>query len=161
MMKRVIDVSTGKVKVGRKAAILKTMAIGSCIVVGAYEGVKCIGGMAHIMLPGKAPANKKTFEKTRYAADAIDVLLSRMARLGMRGHNRNIEIVVVGGGNVLKRDDDSICTDNIKSTLDLLRKNDLKVRTKVVGGFVRRSLTLDVENGIFSYTEGNGGKIRL
>ena len=36
-MKEVVDVNTGEVKIGRKKTILRSIAIGSCIVIAAYD----------------------------------------------------------------------------------------------------------------------------
>ncbi len=54
-MEKIVNVSTGEVKVGRKGEILKSTAIGSCVVIAAYDSERNIGIMAHVMLPGRAP----------------------------------------------------------------------------------------------------------
>ena len=155
---KVIDIQIGQVKAGSGKVILQSKAIGSCIALVAYDATKHIGALAHIMLPGRAPA-KKAAEKNKYAADAIDAILDKMAALGSK--KDNIGITLVGGGNILKREDDTICNANIESTLELLGKKDLKVRAQAVGGTVRRSVFLDVERGIVHYTEGDGGEKHL
>ncbi|MHC4483370.1 MAG: chemotaxis protein CheD, partial [Planctomycetota bacterium] len=114
-MKKTIDVNTGEVKVGGEKIVLRSLAIGSCIVIAAYDFKKKIGAMAHVMLPGRAP--KKTLQKTKYAADAVDEMVSRMTRAG--SNEGDIEACLVGGGNVLKKKDETICKDNIESTTQL------------------------------------------
>jgi len=158
-MKKIIDVQIGEVEVGRGKVILKSKAIGSCIAVLAYDATKNIGAMAHVMLPGSAPANKEPNERTKYAANAIDAMVSRMGHLGSK--NDDLEVVLVGAGNVLNRKDDTICKDNIESTLELLRKKHLKVSAQAVGGINRRSASLDVERGIISYSESDSSEIQL
>ncbi len=155
-MKRIIDVQIGQVKAGRGKVILQSKAIGSCIAIAAYDATKNIAALAHVMMPGSAPVNKELCEKTKYAADAIDAIISQITRLGAK--NGDIEVVLVGGANVLKRKDDTICRDNIESTLELLGKKGLKVRAQAVGGTNRRSVSLDVENGKVFYTEGEGNE---
>lgn len=150
-MKESVDVNTGEVKVGGKEVILRSTAIGSCIVIAAYDFSRKTGAMAHIMLPGSAP--KKTLEKTKYAADAIDEIINRMMRTG--SNMCDIEACLVGGGNVLKKKDDTICQDNIESTTQLLEKKHIPVRASVLGGTKRKGLLLDVESGSFFYTEGD------
>lgn len=151
-MKETIDVNTGEVKVGGENIVLRSLAIGSCIVIAAYDFKKKIGAMAHVMLPGRAP--KKALEKTKYAADAIDEMVIRMTRAG--SNKGDIEVCLVGGGNVLKKEDDTICKDNIESTTQLLEKKHIPVRTAILGGIERKGVFLDVESGGISYTEGNG-----
>ena len=157
-MKKVIDVQIGEVKAGRGKLILQSKAIGSCVVIIAYDARRNIGSLAHFMLPGRAPA-KKTIEKTKYAADAIDAIVSRMARLGSK--KDDIEAVLVGGGNILNREDDTICQANIESATQILKEKNIPVRAQAVGGTARRSVALGVERGIVSYSEGNSGETEL
>jgi chemotaxis protein CheD len=158
-MKKTIDAQLGDVRVGGKNTILKSNAIGSCIAVAACDPTTGIGAMAHIMLPGAAPEDKKAEEKTKYAANAIDTMLTKLERLGSK--NDNIEIALVGGGNVLNRDDDTICNDNIESVLELLCRKNLKIKAQALGGTHRRSVTLDIERASIFYSEGNGGETLL
>jgi len=158
-MKKTIDAQIGEVRVGGKNTILKSNAIGSCVAVVACDAAAGIGAISHIMLPGAAPEDKKAEEKTRYAANAIDVMLTKMERLGSK--NGNIEIALVGGGNVLNRDDDTICKDNIESVLELLRMKNLKIKAQALGGTCRRSVTLDIESASIFYSESNDSETLL
>ena len=153
---KVSDVQIGQVKAGRGKVILQSKAIGSCVAIVAYDATKHIGALAHIMLPGRAPAKKKREERTKYAANAIDAIVSKMSKLGSK--KDDIEATLVGGGNILNREDDTICNANIESTLGLLEKKGLNVRAKAVGGIARRSVSLNVERGIVSYTEGDSSE---
>jgi len=158
-MWRIIDVQIGEIRVAKGKAVLKSKAIGSCIAIAAYDTTKNIGALAHVMLPGRAPAGKKGSERTKYATDAIEAMVRQMNDLGSR--SSDIEVVLVGGANVLNRKDDTICKDNIKSTLKLLREKQMKVKARAIGGTNRRSVSLDVEHGSVSYTESNGGEMQL
>ncbi len=150
-MKRIIDVHTGEVKAGGKDTILKSNAIGSCVVIAAYDPTKKLGALAHVMLPGAVPEGK-TFQRTRYAADAIQEMISRMTHL--EANKDDIEVCLVGGGNVLKKEDDTICQENIASVVELLDEKRIKIEAKAVGGTERRSISLDVKNGTIHYTKG-------
>ena len=151
-MKNIIEVNTGEVKACQEEEILKSSAIGSCVVITACDSKKKAGAMAHVMLPGKSPKESSS-DRTRYAADAIDTMIKELISLG--ANRDDIEICLVGGANVLKRSDDTIGKDNIESVLELSRKNRLKIRAKAVGGTVRRSVSFDVENGSVSYAEAD------
>ena len=157
-MTKIVDVQIGQVKAGKGKVILQSKAIGSCVAIVAYDATKNVGALAHVMLPGAAPAKKKV-EKTKYTANAIDAIVNKMSKLGSK--KDDIEVVLVGGGNILNREDDTICKDNIESTLKLLSEKQLKVKAQAVGGTARRSVSLDVEHGIVSYAEGNGGEKQL
>ena len=153
-MIEIVDVNTGDIVLGEGNVILRSVALGSCIVVVAYDSKKKIGAIAHIMLPDKAPEN--ILEKTRYAADAIDEMIGRMLKKGSK--HSNIEVCLVGGSNVLKRKDDTICEANIESVTQVLRKKKISVKSKVLGGTERKSVFLDVENGKIFYVEGECGE---
>ena len=150
-MRKFIDVGTGQVELARGNVILRSVAIGSCVVVVAYDSVRRVGALAHVMLPGKAPCSK-TAERTRYTADAIDELISQMTEAD--SHLGNIETALVGGGNVLKKQDDTVCRDNIESTISLLDQKNIPIRAAVLGGIQRKGVYLDVQSGCISYTQG-------
>jgi chemotaxis protein CheD len=158
-MNGIIDVQIGQVKAIRGQVTLKSSAIGSCIALAACDPVNKIAAMAHIMLPDRAPANKSSNEKTKYACDAIDMLFDKMAELGST--NENVKVTVLGGANVLQKEDDTICNANIKSTLDYLSQKHLEVVATATGGVIRRNVWLDTESGVISYSEGDGGKKQL
>jgi chemotaxis protein CheD len=158
-MERIVDVQIGEVKVAQGNAILRSTAIGSCIAIVACDSLRKIGALAHIMLPGRAPARKAAAEKNKYASDAIEAIVEKMGKLGSA--TEDIEVAVVGGANILGREDDTICKDNIKSVLELLAEKGLKIKARAVGGTERRSVSLDIESGIVLCTEGNGRETPL
>jgi chemotaxis protein CheD len=152
-MKNHIHVSTGEVNAAKETTILMSAAIGSCVVIAAYDVANKIGALAHIMLPGTSPF-KRTSDRTRYAEDAIEEMIGMMTGLGT--DRENIEVCLVGGANVLKRKDDTIGQDNIDSVTELLTKQNIDIKAKVVGGFERMSVTLNVENGTIYHSIGDG-----
>lgn len=158
-MAEIIDVQIGQVKAASGQAILKSSAIGSCIAVAACDPSNKTAAVAHIMLPGRAPAGKAGSEKTKYAHDAIDAMVDKMAQFGSTAHK--IKVAVLGGANVLQRADDSICQANIESTLDYLQKKHLEVVATATGGTVRRNVWLDIDSRTIYYTEGDSSKRQL
>lgn len=156
-IKRVEDVGVGRVVVTRQKIVLRAMALGSCIGAAAYDHSRRIGGIAHIMLPGNAP--DKAAEKTRYAANAIDRILGQMMEMG--SILSDVQVCLVGAGNVLRRDDDTICRSNVDSVQRILENRGIDVKASALGGTQRRSVSLDIESGDICYTEGNGGKTLL
>jgi chemotaxis protein CheD len=139
------EVSTGEVRTGRSGEIIIASALGSCIAVIIYDPVMRIGGLAHIMLPGKAPSGIGGRKRLRYAYDAIDELLYRLNAMGT--DKQELRICIAGGGNVLRRDDDVICEMNLRSVLKILRQKGLTIKTSSTGGYERRKVSLDVSAG--------------
>ncbi len=148
-MEEIIDVNTGEVRTARNKTTLRAMAIGSCIVITGYDRNNKAGAMAHIMLPGSAP--EKESQKSKYAADAVDELIKQMPR----GQTSDIEVCLVGGGNVLQKDNDTICERNIESVTELLKEKGISVIASALGGMERRTVRLDVETGTVTYSEGD------
>ena len=146
---------TGEVKAGNKDTILKSSAIGSCIVITAYDKHSQTGALAHIMLPGNAPENRD-LQKNRYASDAINELINILKLNG--ANENNIEVFLAGGANILKRKDDNIGQDIIVSVEELLAKRKIKIKAKSLGGTMRRSVSLDVEYGKVYYSVGDGAE---
>jgi chemotaxis protein CheD len=143
-MKQVLDVNTGEVKAGTGESALRSIAIGSCVVVAAYDFKRKIGAMAHVMLPGNAPEN--SIDKTKYAANAIEELINMITPEDSK--QCNIEACLVGAGNVLKKEDDTICDANIRSTAQILKEKHIPVRASVLGGTNRKSIFMDIENWV-------------
>ncbi len=168
---KLFDVQTGEIKVCGNECVLKSGAIGSCVVVVAYDTHKKLGGVAHIMLPGKsrplkegntvtpvqckgAKASDIDIEKTRYAVDAIDYLAQKIQEMGSK--LENLEVCLIGGANVLKREGDTIGRDNILSVKKLLNLKNIKIVAESLGGTERRSMSLEVSTGTVRFTQGDG-----
>lgn len=146
-----VDVDTGEVKVCRGAGgILRAPALGSCVAVFAYERSLRAGGLAHVMLPGKAAPGYA--QKTRYAVDAIARLVALMQGQGCR--REDLEFHLVGGANVLGEGD--IPDQVIASVLDVMWEQDLCVCGKRLGGFERRSALMEAATGRILFSEGDG-----
>lgn len=152
MDKQTIYVMTGEVKIGNKDAILKSGAIGSCIVIIAYDKLCQVAVMAHIMLPEKAP-EIKSLQKNRYAGNAIEELVNLFALNGT--NENNIEVCLAGGANVLERKDNNIGQEIIVSVKKLLKERGIKIKTESLGGIMRRSVSLNGETGCVNFTIGD------
>ncbi len=156
-MPEYIDVNTGQVVVTSKAYILRSMAIGSCIVVSAYDMKAKIAGMAHIMLPGSSRGVE--MGKYRYAEDAIMHLLHLMTVSG--SVREDIDICLVGAGNVLADEKDTVCSMNICSVSSILDRENLRVKASCLGGFERKAMYLNTINGRVKYSCGDSDKMLL
>ena len=53
-----IDVLTGGIAARKNTGIIRVSALGSCIAVIMHDKKNKIGGIAHIMLPGKSPESR-------------------------------------------------------------------------------------------------------
>ncbi|MCM8787577.1 MAG: chemotaxis protein CheD [Candidatus Omnitrophica bacterium] len=145
-----IYVSTGEVFVTKHKVKLKTEGIGSCIAVVSYDETENVGALTHIMHAGSW-RQKSIHYNTKYAEDALEVMLYRMRRLGAK----QIEACLVGGGNVLGDLNDTVCSSNITSVRDILLHNKIKIVAQAVGGSVRRGVCFDISCSTVYYYEGD------
>lgn len=152
-MDTIIDVSTGEVALSADGEILHASAIASCIAVVMIDPGTNVTGLAHIMLPGES-AHRKGHVRTRYAADAIDELIRRMSGSGAR--KRNIVACIAGGGNVLQRENDTICESNLRSVRELLEEKNIRIAAESVGGTARRRVMLDPAGRKVMCSTGDG-----
>ena len=92
-MKRSISIHIGGFHASREPTVIETL-LGSCVAVCLYDSVARIGGMNHILLPGKA--DLKHFDNVaRYAINAMELLINRImtprgqkTRLDSKGFRR-------------------------------------------------------------------------
>lgn len=149
--KKVKYALTGEVKFGDKDNILDSGAVGSCIVVTAYDRKNMIGGMAHIMLPGASPEQEE--EKTKYAHDALIELFKKIDP-----DKNELEICVIGGANVLQKEDDRICENIQQSVTELLKERKITINKMSLGGTQRRSVSFRIYDGSVYCSTGNENK---
>ncbi|MCP4709506.1 MAG: chemotaxis protein CheD [Planctomycetes bacterium] len=157
-MRNIINVQIGEIQAARGNAVLETSGIGSCIAIAAYDPPHKAGALAHIMLPGRCP-QKNVSQKHRYAEDAIDGIMEIMSDFGAK-HN-TLVIALAGGANVLQKTEDTISTNNINSALNYLAEQGLTVTAHSLGGNDRRSLSLNLEQGIILYSHGDRRRLLL
>lgn len=151
-----IDVETGEVKVAKDAVSLRSLAIGSCIVAAVFDRSEGVGGLAHIMLPGRSlKANEEN--KTKYAEDAIDDLLKKLEDLGVK--REALKVNLIGGADVIAQGD--VPVKLVNSVLGYLRKSGIRIVRQRLGGTQRRSIILDTGTGRMFFTEGDGAEKEL
>lgn len=145
------DVSTGELKTIYGKGLLRAVAIGSCIVISCYHHAQKIGVMSHVMLPGRSPAASAM--PTKYAENAIEEIDRIFSN--HRCFHEDVDICLIGAGNVLHKSDDFICGDNIESVTSTLQKYGYKPAASALGGFDRKSVKMYVDKGVVYITRGD------
>lgn len=151
-------VTSGKLATGAKKGVIRTSPLGSCVAVIAYDAFTKIGGIAHIMLPGESPDNKKE-EENKYTHNAIINLLNALTLLGTA--EVNLEFCLVGGANVLKNENDHIAKNVSTCVVDFLEQKKLIVKKTALCGYQRRTATLNLGSGVVSFTVGDSSEMIL
>lgn len=81
-VKQKVFINTGDSFASRDPVIISTL-LGSCVAVCLFDPVARIGGMNHILLPGKS--DMKKFNATaRYGVNAMEILITQMMKLGTK-----------------------------------------------------------------------------
>ena len=145
---------TGEIAIGSDNELLVSTPLGSCIAIIAYDKKNKIGGIAHVMLPGKAPNNSKN--ENRYAENAFSNLFKQLTELDYK--NKKFDLCLVGGANVLKKQQETICDDILESIKNIVSRNKINLVISKVGGYKRRSVSLDISTGIANYTVGDSSQ---
>ena len=164
------NVATGHLATGTKNGIISSSPLGSCVAVIAYDKTSKTGGIAHTMLPGKSQREDKA-EENKYAQNAIENLLDELKSLG--GKKANIEICLVGGANVMRKEKDTIADNLIFSICEITERENLNIKRISLGGYERRTAKLNLHTGsviftlgdkseaeLFNFINGNTGKMR-
>ena len=151
-------VATGYMTTGSKNGVIRSTPLGSCVAVIAYDKTKKTGGMAHIMLPGKSPTKDKA-EENKYAENAIANLLDALKSLG--SNKANIDICLVGGANVLRKENETIADNLILNIIEILEQEKLSINATSLGGYERRTAKLCLHSGRVTFTHGDKSEAEL
>lgn len=152
------NVATGCLATGSGHGMISTSPLGSCVAVVAYDKTSKTGGIAHIMLPGKSPKESK-LEENKYAENAIANLLMELKLLGAA--KTSIEICLVGGANVLRKENDTIAKNVVSCIFETLEKINIMIKETSLGGYERRTAKLCVHSGIVTFTIGDKNEEEL
>ena len=130
----------------KKADVLKTFALSSCVGVTMYCPKKYVAGMIHIALPNHTIGTSIS-KPGHYASLGIPLLLDKMNReFGCK--KNDLVIQIFGGANSLYVNDNFLIGKrNLNAITKLLHKMELKYSVREVGGHISRTLEMDVATG--------------
>jgi chemotaxis protein CheD len=131
-----------------REVVLSTYALGSCIGLVAYEPVRRIGGILHLMLPDSAISPEKAAAHPAMFADTgLPEFFGQLSAFGLRPGA--LKLFVAGGANVIAGEDTfRIGERNMKATIEYLGRNGFRVARTETGGSVNRTLHLDIATGL-------------
>jgi len=150
-MKPEIEISAGEIALRSSGETLKTTPLGSCMAIAGYSTETSTGILAHIMLPGEAPANYPL--KNRYSANAIRAIIGRIRNRGL--DPAVFQYTASGAANVMGKTDDTLTKSVAAEVLSGMQKNDMRIIRKSVGGFKRRVIKLNLAGGIVYQSIGD------
>ncbi|MCK4625133.1 MAG: chemotaxis protein CheD [Phycisphaerae bacterium] len=146
-MKHIVGIADMKIS-SEPGDIVVTHALGSCLGISAYDPIKHVGGIVHVMMPTstlnpeKAKANPYMFIDTGIPAFFRELY-------GAGGVKRQIVVKVAGGANVHNASGDrfAIGKKNFIMLRKIFWKNGVLIESADVGGTCARTMYLDMSNG--------------
>ena len=139
-MAQLVKVGMADYKVGRSPSTLISYGLGSCIGVSLYDPVKKIGGLLHIMLPDSTQArssdNPAKFADTGIPLMINDVVAKIAGGAQMFSFSNATDIMRVGNRNAL-------------TCKQILKRNGIKVIAEDTGGTYGRTVSIDLETGLY------------
>lgn len=123
-----------------------TTFLGSCVSACLYDWKHGIGGMNHILLPGRAKWNEFN-AAARFGINAMELLINAMMKLG--AEKTKIYAKVFGGANVIPglSEENSVGVKNARFVLDFLRNESIPVEAQDLGGYKSRKLFFHTDTG--------------
>lgn len=144
-MKRKISIHIGGLHASKEPTVIHTL-LGSCVAVCLYDAVERIGGMNHILLPGRA--DLRHFDTVaRYGINAMELLINRIMTLG--GKRRRLVAKVFGGAHVLPSisRENGVGNKNIEFVLNFMELESIAVIGRDLGGHDTRKIYFHTDTG--------------
>lgn len=144
-MKKTISIHIGGLHASRGSAIIET-TLGSCVAVCLYDPLKQIGGMNHILLPGKA--DLLHFDSAaRYGVNAMELLINRIMAIG--GNRFQLVAKVFGGAHLLPSIpiENGVGKKNAEFVVEFLQMEKINILCCDLGGYETRKIYFHTDTG--------------
>lgn len=143
--KKKVHIHIGGFHASREPVVVETI-LGSCVAVCLYDPLERIGGMNHILLPGKA--DLKHFDSAaRYGVNAMELLINAIMALG--GSRARLVAKVFGGAHVLPAIsmENGTGRKNAEFVVEFLQMQSINIISEDVGGHVARKVHFHTDSG--------------
>lgn len=125
---------------------LVAYGIGSCIILCAWDALRRVAGMAHIVQPWSPDGRQRD---ARYADQAVPLLLRRLSERGAQPSR--LVVKMSGGASLLvpgaRAEGEPLGTLNARAVEQVLPRYGLRVVASDVGGRHGRTISLDAATG--------------
>lgn len=142
---RKIRVRIAEFKVAKGDAVLAAVGLGSCVGVAVYDPQREVGGMAHILLPGRGKENENPY---KFTESSIEAMVNQIIKMG--GNPKYLKAKIVGGANMFAWMGDrkkSIGERNVISAKDKLASLNIPIVSEETGGNEGRSIEFHAGSG--------------
>lgn len=138
MLKDLVSISIGEYYATYDTKIIYTL-LGSCVAVCLFDTENKIGGMNHILMPGR-PNLQKYDASARYGVNAMELLINAMMKLG--GNRKKFVAKTFGGASVIPAisKDRAVGQKVAQFVMDFLETEKIKIISRDFGGFQTRKV---------------------
>ena len=143
--KKQVTIGIGEYYASKEPVIIYTL-LGSCVAVCLFDPKNRIGGMNHILLPGK-PELGKYDDSARYGINAMELLINGIMKLG--GDRKSLVAKIFGGANVIPSisEDKAVGQRLVDFIQGVLRDEKIKIISRDYGGYDTRKIFFHSDTG--------------
>lgn len=144
-MKKQVCIHIGEYYASREPAVIRTV-LGSCVAVCFFDPVNRIGGMNHILLPGKSDLTRFN-SAASYGINAMELLINRI--MNLRGERGRLVAKIFGGAHVISSipKENGTGIKNSEFAIDFLKKEGIRIISRDLGGTDSRKIFFHTETG--------------
>ncbi|MBL7170058.1 MAG: chemotaxis protein CheD [Candidatus Aenigmarchaeota archaeon] len=154
-----VELKMGECFVTNEPSIIEFKGCGNSIVVCMFEDYSKIGGMGHVMVPGKGIVYRET--PMRYSDKVIQYMVDKIEGLG--GIKRRIQTKIIGGAVLFQRFPET--NSNGEKIVVMVKKRLMQKKISVtatdIGGCFGRSITFDTGTGKAGIKKSNGERYEI
>lgn len=144
-----ISVGMGELEVTSNAGAVLATFVGSCVALCLYDPQAKVGGMAHIMLPDGSKNPSEPASGAKYAEQALENTLNKMAEKGAAPER--IMAKIAGGAKIFSHEGSedmfAIGLRNTESVKKLLQDRGIRIAGEDVGQTYGRWVRLNMQTG--------------
>ncbi len=132
--------------------------LGSCVAVCLYDPGARIGGMNHILLPGRADLSDHG-DATRFGVNAMELVINGIMKLG--GDRLNLKAKLFGGAEILPGHSDffNIGRLNAEFAVQFLETENIDIISRDLGGDASRRVFFHTDTAEVFLKRLKSGKI--
>lgn len=144
-VKKTVHIHIGGLHASKESDIIET-TLGSCVAVCLFDPLACIGGMNHILLPGKA--DLVHFDTSaRYGVNAMELLINKI--MGLGGSRFRLVAKVFGGAHIFPAIsiENDVGRKNAEFIMEFLKMENIRIKAFDLGGHASRRIFFHTDTG--------------
>jgi len=161
-MPELIRVGMADYKVGKAPATVISYGLGSCIGISLYDPQTKIGGLLHIMLPDSTQA-RASDNPAKFADTGLPLMLKDVLAQG--ASRARLEAKIAGGAQMFAfanaTDIMRVGARNAEAAKKMLKDLGIKLVAEDTGGTYGRTVSINLEDGVYIVKTINKGEKRI